>query len=477
MTAVVDAPCGQVAGIERPGSFAFLGIPYALPPVGDLRFQAPVRRPEFEGRFDATQYGATPQRRKFFPVTFIPEPSMPGEDTLNLNLFTPTLDSSAALPVLVYIHGGGYSTGSHNGQWFDGATFNRDGIVVVVISYRLGFDGFGWIEGAPSNRGMLDMIMALQWVQENIRAFGGDPDRVTISGQSAGGGAVLTLMCMRPAEKLFRAAISQSGVIGATTWDQHVSKGIAFAEECGVPPTVDGWQSLSEATITEEQFARADFGEPIHPVGKMLRWMEGAPCDVALTWGPTIDPSTMPRLPFEALKVSQVPLLIGSTRDEFLMPANYDTAAIRSWADDVALTQAHRTYLNEAIAQGSPDPIGRLATAAFFRELVVNIGNMRDAGTTWLYDFVHCSEGTGTASHCLELPYVWDCITEEHARLCIGENEPLELAHQLHQSWVSFVSQGNPGWKSGTCRVFGDAKDTSPYSDVASLVSSLPVSG
>lgn len=473
--AVVNAPCGSIAGIERPGSFAFLGVPYALPPTGERRFQAPVKRPKFEGTFEATSYGATPQRRKFFDVTFIPEPSMPGDDVLNLNLFTPTLDPSAALPVLVYIHGGGYSTGSHNGQWFDGSTFNRDGVVVVVISYRLGFDGFGWIEGAPSNRGMLDMIAALQWIQENVSAFGGDPRRVTISGQSAGGGAVLTLMCMTPAQGLFQGAISQSPVIGATTWDQHVAKGREFASACGVRPTIEGWSQLSEEKIIEKQFALGDFGEPIHPVGKMLRWIDGAPCEVVLTWGPTIDPQTMPLVPFDALQKSNLPLLIGSTRDEFYIPGDYDPHVIRMWAGEVRLSQAHRQYLEDAIRDNSEDPIGRLATAAFFRESVVNISKSRTSGATWLYDFVHRSEGTQVASHCLELPYVWDCIREQHAQLCIGGNEPQALADELHKVWVRFISEADPGWTAGACRVFGD-QSQQPYSDISSLVSTLPPS-
>src|SRR6187402_2158224 len=168
---VVTIAPGRVRGFWRgtpgaPGaSAAFLGIPFAQAPVGDLRFAAPVAPEPWDDIRDAVEYGATAQRGD--PgITLIPEPSVPGESTLNVNVFTPVpgesddlhtgasrpLDPAASLlPVLVYIHGGGYTAGSPASPWYDGRAFNRDGVVTVTISYRLGFDGFGHIQGAPSN--------------------------------------------------------------------------------------------------------------------------------------------------------------------------------------------------------------------------------------------------------------------------------------------------------------------------------------
>src|SRR6185437_13660526 len=144
-------------------SAAFLGIPFAEPPVGELRFAAPEPHRPWEGVRDAGEPGATPQRKALAEITLIPEPSYPGESTLNVDVFTPRPgDPEAKLPVLVYIHGGGYVAGSPASPWYDGAAFNRDGIVTVSVSYRLGFDGFGWIEDAPANRGILDWILALE---------------------------------------------------------------------------------------------------------------------------------------------------------------------------------------------------------------------------------------------------------------------------------------------------------------------------
>ena len=179
----VDTAAGRVRGAWRgePGapeaSAAFLGIPFAEAPVGELRFAAPVPKAPWEGVRDALEFGATAQRGD--PgVTLIPEPSVPGESTLNVNVFTPRpvdAEPGAGLPVLVWIHGGGYFAGSPASPWYDGRRFNRDGVVTVSISYRLGFDGFGWIADAPSNRGVRDWLLALEWVRDNIAAFGGDP--------------------------------------------------------------------------------------------------------------------------------------------------------------------------------------------------------------------------------------------------------------------------------------------------------------
>jgi para-nitrobenzyl esterase len=213
---VVETPSGAVRGVWRTGSAAFLGIPFAEPPVRELRFGAPVPRSPWSGVRDAVGYAPTPQRKALMEITTIPEPSIPGEDVLTLNVFTPRPRPSNAderpLPVLVYVHGGGYVAGSPASPWYDGGAFNRDGVVTVTVSYRLGFDGFGWLPDAPANRGVLDWLLALEWARDSIGAFGGDPGRVTVAGQSAGGGAVMTLLTMPRARGLFSGAASISGV-------------------------------------------------------------------------------------------------------------------------------------------------------------------------------------------------------------------------------------------------------------------------
>ncbi|MGW1934440.1 carboxylesterase family protein, partial [Streptomyces sp. NPDC001919] len=205
---------GPVRGARRAdGSLRFLGIPYAQPPVGDLRFAAPVPPEPWTEPLDATAYGPTAQRRPFAEITTIPEPTVPGAGILNLNVFTPRADPAAGLPVLVWIHGGGYVAGSAASPWYDGAAFNRDGVVLVSVGYRLGIEGFLHLDDAPDNRGVRDWIAALSWVRDNIAAFGGDPAKVTVAGQSAGGGAVQTLLAVPAARGLFRGALSVSGAV------------------------------------------------------------------------------------------------------------------------------------------------------------------------------------------------------------------------------------------------------------------------
>lgn len=156
---------------------------------------------------------------------------------------------------MVWIHGGGYVAGSPSSPWYDGNAFNRDGIVTVSVSYRLGFDGFGWVDGsdAPTNRALLDLIMALTWVRDNIASFGGDPDNVTVAGHSAGAACIHALMASGQAEGLFHAAICQSPLpITLTVDDSHVTA-VHMALAAGIPATLDGWCSLSEETIYSAQ--------------------------------------------------------------------------------------------------------------------------------------------------------------------------------------------------------------------------------
>ncbi|WP_436770598.1 carboxylesterase family protein, partial [Yinghuangia sp. YIM S09857] len=215
---VVRTPSGAVRGVMLgPSNAAYLGIPYAEAPVGDLRYAAPVKRAAWEGVRDATGYGATPLRDYMMGVTLIPEPSYPGDDTLLVNVFTPCPgDAAAQLPVYVWIHGGGFMSGSPSSPWYEGGAFPRDGVVVVSVSYRLGVDGFGRLDGAPDNRAVRDWLLALEWVRNSIAAFGGDPGKVTIGGQSAGASAVLTLLSMPDAQHLFRAVVAESpGAFGS----------------------------------------------------------------------------------------------------------------------------------------------------------------------------------------------------------------------------------------------------------------------
>ena len=174
----------------------------------------------------------------------------------------------AKRPVLVWIHGGGYKAGSPSSPWYDGIAFNRDGVVTVSISYRLGFDGFGWIPDAPHNRGLLDQIEALRWVQRNISAFGGDPDRVTIAGQSAGGGSVWALMISPPAAVIPRRSAIRERCRRSPRRPAQ-DNGRAMADLAGVEWTRAGLSQVDEEKIIDLQDR---VGPTTCPPISMPRW-------------------------------------------------------------------------------------------------------------------------------------------------------------------------------------------------------------
>ena len=218
---------------------AFLGIPYAAPPFGPNRMLPPQPVPAWAGERDATAFGPTVPKGDYPPqyVPLFPEVVIPGEDCLNLNVWTPAAGASG-LPVLVWIHGGSFMNGSGSVGAYDGTAFARDGVVCVTINYRLAAEGFLFLGDGIANLGLLDQLAALRWVQDNIAAFGGDPGRVTVAGESAGAMSVTTLLSMPLAAGLFGQAIAQSGA-GAHTLTADEGRMVSgyLAEALGVPPT------------------------------------------------------------------------------------------------------------------------------------------------------------------------------------------------------------------------------------------------
>src|SRR5947209_9193100 len=241
MNTVVKTRCGEVRGSVADGMYTFKGIPYAAPPFGANRLRLPQPVAPWSGVRDALSYGPKAPQPPYPPgmeLFLPPELTSPGEDCLTLNIWSPVL-RSAGLTVLFWIAGGLFeyhATGAS--PWYDGSRFARDGIVCVTINYRVGAEGFLSLGKGNANRGLLDQVAALQWVQENIAAFGGDPGNVTIFGESAGALSVGTLLSMPRAEGLFRRAIAQSGAA------HHVSSpasarrvGQRLAEKLGVEAT------------------------------------------------------------------------------------------------------------------------------------------------------------------------------------------------------------------------------------------------
>lgn len=463
---IATTTTGRVRGLwrERNGihSAAFLGIPFAKPPVGALRFAAPVMPDPWDGVRDATEHGATAQRGDT-GVTLIPEPSIPGDSTLNVDVFTPD-PRATGLPVLVFIHGGGYTSGSPASPWYDGAAFTRDGIVTVTISYRLGFDGFGLIDGAPANRAVLDWIAALTWVRENIAAFGGDPGCVTIAGQSAGAAAVLTLLAVPAARGLFHRAMAFSAPISTIDLATARRHATALAEHANVPATVDGFASLSEERILDLQRTIGASADAL----ETLRVLVGD----GLTWAPVVDGDLLPHPLLDALAGADadgVPLLLGATDDEFATAMDGAPPELDALPAADALAglspqppEVQAAYLRAAhppLRSGTAALLGGYATDMVFRRTVPRVTSARGAAPTWAYRFAWASPTYRWALHCLDLPFWFDCLDAPGVTAIAGDAPPQELADRMHEAAVLFVRTGDPGWAAwsaqpGSTRVF-----------------------
>ncbi|SEJ10545.1 carboxylesterase/lipase family protein [Demequina mangrovi] len=443
----------------------FLGIPYAEPPVGPRRFLAPTPRAPWEGVRPALLHGPTPQRRSpYGPDPYVPEPSIPGDDLLTLDVGTPDPSPDAGLPVLVYIHGGGFIGGSHASPWYGGQAFHRDGVVTVAATYRLGFDGFGWIDGAPLNRGVLDWIAALDWVQQNIRAFGGDPARVTIAGQSAGGAAVMRLLTMPAARGLFSGVLALSPADMPVTVDDARRLTEEAAARLGVAPDLEGLRSLTEAQILAEQERAGE--EPDDPLPTMLERS-------GLVLGPVIDGELVPGTVAEGIAAGigdDVPLLIGATAHEFDLAVGDAAARLDGVSAEAALARMRiEDDLATALITRSPRQdafgvVGHAVTDITFRRFVALwAGQRATAGgspRTWAYDFRWTGGADGLAVHCLDLPFGFDILREPTAMRRAGAEAPQELADAVHGDWLAFIRDGRV-----VAPVHADARSTIVYGE------------
>ena len=472
---------GRVRGTQAPDGLRFLGIPYAAPPAVAGRFAPPAPHEPWDGIRDATRYGATalqPDRG----VTIIPEPLVAGDNCLNLNVFTPAL-GAAGLPVLVWIHGGGFFGGGNASPWYVGSSFNRDGVVVVSVNYRLGAEGFLVLPDAPANRAVLDWIAALEWVQENIAAFGGDPSLVTIAGQSAGGMACATLLGAPAARDLFRAAACLSGSVPhGPGLEQAGEIARSLADHLGIQLSREAFEQVSDATLLDGQ--QAMMGQ--RPSGQDGKGGEGGKSIAALTallaapglpFAPVVDGTvvTQPALDAVAAPANKhVPVLAGVTANEFSMvlrDAGWVTRDLLA-AALAALTGRDAAQVDRYVAaqQGrTPAEIaGQAVTDQTFRLPMHALLAAAPAG--FGYEFRWAPDSgpfAGLSVHCLDLPFVFDLLSADGVAEVAGSAPPQPLADALHGAVTSFVKYLTPGWAryepdQRLTRIFGGSSDMEP---------------
>ncbi|OZC48358.1 carboxylesterase [Rhodococcus sp. 06-156-3C] len=471
MDVTVDIAQGTIRGQQSGPVTSFLGIPYAEAPFGARRFAAPSAPPSWSGVRDAVTFGATAPKIGYRPPVsdILTEPVVPGDECLNVNVWTPDV-SASGLPVFVWIHGGAFVNGSNAVPIYDGSAFARDGIVVVTVNYRLGADGFARIDGAPANRGLLDQVAALRWVRDNIAAFGGDPNAVTVAGESAGAMSVGTLMSMPSAEGLFRRAILQSGAGYHVITEGTATKvAEALADSLGVQPDVNGFGSVPVEAFVD---AQRELGDRVTAEAPTGAWGELA--FNMMPFEPYVDGDVVPDVPHRRIAAgagSEIDVLIGTTSEEFaffLVPAGVVgyvdearvRAAIGAYGADVEQTlDVYRAQLPDA----SPgELLIAVITDWFFRIPAVRVAETR-GGNAFVYEFTWRStlfDGALGACHALEIPFVFDLLDKPETARITGANPPQQVADDMHRAWVDFVRDGSPGWsRYGADRsvmMFGD---------------------
>ncbi|MEX5635889.1 carboxylesterase/lipase family protein [Parafrankia sp. FMc2] len=448
---------GAFRGEPTSHGWAFKGIPYAAAPVGEARFAAPRQPERHQGVADATAYGptvSTPPQRSPVMDALLPDPVRPGENGLNLNIWTPDVEGSA--PVLVFFHGGGFATGAGSTTAFDGTAFARHGVVAVSINYRLAAEGFGFFPDAVPNRGLLDMIAALEWVRADIAVFGGDPSRVTICGESAGAMAACTLLAVPRARGLFRRVISQSG----TAHHVHtVERGRLVVAELGAELGVEPTAAAIAQVPVDKLHAASNLVMDRMTSGQDPRFSEFT----RLTFQPVIDGDILPEHPFEAVAAGAGPdvdLLIGANAQEyglFVAPTGMwdkltDEALLATTArihpEPAALISAYRSRRPGA----SPAELFVAIQSDWFCVAPTErlIAARRDARhPVHAYQFAWqppTYDGHVGACHTIEIPFVFDTLDDPWGIALRGPGAPQALADEVHAAWVSFVRDGDPGW-------------------------------
>ena len=474
MEGIVEVQGGRLRGVERNGVWSFSGIPYAASPESHLRWRPPVEGEPWAGTRECDAFSpSAPQAPMVAGMSLTPEPERHSEDCLYLNVWTPGIDG-ARRPVMVWIHGGGFTTGSGSSGLYRGGVLARDcDVVVVTINYRLGALGFlahpaladpgqPWLGGdswsGTGNWGLADQVAALIWVRDHIASFGGDPGSVTIFGESAGGMSVSALLGVPAAKGLFHRAIIESGPPYAHGIDQAADRAEALATLLGVPMNRDAMEKVSA-----DDLVRA-----LGDVGKTLRVGDGLPLPVL----PTVDGGLLEVTPEEAVaagSASDIPLLIGTNRDEAAFFAvgipqitNLDDDGLLRWMDRVAPTSNEAAaviaaYRDIRAGRGEsvrpPDLWVAIASDVIFRLPSVGLADNHDAVAhsgvgTYVYLFTWESPALGGmlgSCHGLEMPFVFGTVQNPSVQLFSGGGaDAFRLSEGIRRSWAAFARTGAP---------------------------------
>jgi para-nitrobenzyl esterase len=465
---IVSTAQGKLEGETHSGGERFKGIPFARPPIGPLRFQAPEAPESWSGVREATAFG--PAAPQIGPVNRVirgiigAAGSRQSQDCLYLNVWTPKSDH-ARRPVMVWIHGGAFILGSGSTSMYGGEHLARRGdVVVVTINYRLGTLGFlrwdevcGGDDCPPTNLGIRDQVAALEWVRDNIEAFGGDPENVTVFGESAGAMSIGALLGTPSARGLFHKAIMQSGAAHNVSTEEKASRVAEYffdALEVG-SPSLDRLLEMPVTQLMQAQ-ARATVQVGLN--------------DGMMAWQPCVDGDLIPELPLVAIDrgdAADIPVLIGTNRDEYKL----FTFADRDRLDDDALVERVRRIVRRSDAQedtlverilgtygprtGRRDPGAneRWVTLQSDRIFHYPATRLADAQSehqaktyTYLFEWAPPVVGRALGScHGLELPFVFGGVRAGMMRAGLLVNRAAgPLCDHMQDAWASFARTGEP---------------------------------
>ena len=458
---VVTIQDGALRGAREGGVCVWRGIPYGVAPTGRGRFHPCQPAQPWQGVREATRFGLIcPQPPDPMDALFGLEPPPSGEDCLSLNVWTPAAADGARRPVMVWIHGGGFENGSSAYLWYDGTSFARDGDVVVVsLNYRLGPLGFLCLDeldddlGGSGNAGLFDQITALRWVRANIAAFGGDPENVTIFGESAGAMSIAALLGMPAARRLFHKAILQSGAARHIHTLEHATgAALAIMERLG---------------LARHQVA-ALYEIPVERLLDAARAVESeGRYNLPLLFQPVVDGVTLPEWPIlgpargASAERPNIPMLIGTTREESRLFTVRDPAL--SALDEngllvkvVAIAGLERgPAMLRAYRETRPDETPLHVWDAIYTDGEFRVPALRvaerlasEGSPVWMYRFDFAMPTLGGvfgACHGLDVPFVWNGLDKPAAALLVGDTTGAPaLARRMQAAWVAFARGGDP---------------------------------
>ncbi len=445
---------GEIKGAIKDKVVAFYGIPYAHNPfTPSLRFKAPQPYENWQGVLDATHVGApVPQPGRGQTVELVGT-----TEDLTINIWAPVdaLNSDQILPVMVWLPGGAFIREDAGEQVYEGTSFAKSNTIVVTVNYRVGVDGFMHLDGAPDNRGILDQIEALKWVQENIADFGGNPKRVTLFGQSAGAESVAILLGTDKARGLFQQAIMQSPPMQYLTAEQADRVTKALAKDLNTHPTKEGMSKVPFKQLVSSIIKTSNAMQQNRDEWGMMSWG-------GTVFLPVVDGVIIKKSPMKDLAEntdSSIPVIVGSTDQEarlYLVPGN---------TIDRVKNEEKNLFLNDLSLSGDPlttynptknkesigDVYADIKSDYSFRMPALHIAEnlVKNGNKVWHYNFSWSSPAYGGklgAAHFVDVAFSFNTLNSAQARSFVGTHPPQELADYMHSSWSQFAHYGSAPW-------------------------------